>query len=436
MSDVLEPEVVASDLSPGERLFRQIVARPFERRTWDEFLYLLSSIPAAIVALVIWTSASGIAFGLAVTILGIPLLIAMFWVFKQYARFERMRLRIVDDRPLMPVYKKPRPGFVDSVADLISDPQAWKDFGWMIVLSTVGLAASIGGIALWLGSISYVLFPLWGWAIPGDGSPLGFVVGNDISFAESWLFVPLGLILVVVTTWICAAAAIALATACRACLGTSQEGILRTRVTELERTREESLSRQTTQISRIERDLHDGAQARLVALAMDLGMAETKIDDDPDSAKQLVSEARDEAQRVLQELRDLVRGIGPQILRDRGLEAALVPVVARSPIPVNLKIELGSRPAEASEIAAYFVISEALANAIKHSKATSINVQALKHDSWLFVRVSDNGAGGAALDAGEGLRGLSARVKEVDGRLDVDSPPGGPTIIDGWLPFG
>jgi signal transduction histidine kinase len=131
-----------------------------------------------------------------------------------------------------------------------------------------------------------------------------------------------------------------------------------------------------------------------------------------------------------------VRGIGPQILRDRGLKAALVPLSARSPIPVELKIEFDRRPSERIEACAYFVTSEALANAIKHSEATKINVNAVHHEDWLFVRVSDNGNGGADLDAGEGLRGLQSRVEAVDGSLSVDSPPGGPTIIDAWLPFG
>jgi signal transduction histidine kinase len=209
---------------------------------------------------------------------------------------------------------------------------------------------------------------------------------------------------------------------------------LRARVSEVERTRDQSLAQQSTQMTRIERDLHDGAQARLVALAMDLGMAEQKLEDDPEAARRLVAEARDEAQRTLQELRDLVRGIGPQILRDRGLEAALLPLAARSPIGVEVSVDLPVRPAERVESAAYFVASEALANAIKHSGATHIRINAWQHDRWFYVRISDNGTGGADAEGG-GLRGLRARVEAVDGRLIVDSPSGGPTIIDGWLPM-
>jgi signal transduction histidine kinase len=187
-------------------------------------------------------------------------------------------------------------------------------------------------------------------------------------------------------------------------------------------------------MSRIERDLHDGAQARLVSLAMDLGRAEQKFDDDPEAAKALVVQARDEAQRTLAELRDLVRGIGPQILRDRGLGAALVPLAARSAIPVEIKIDLDERPGERAESTAYFVISEALANAIKHSGAEKININAWRNEHWFYLRVSDNGKGGAD-ENGEGLRGLRARVEAVDGRLMVESPAGGPTIIDAWLSF-
>jgi signal transduction histidine kinase len=240
--------------------------------------------------------------------------------------------------------------------------------------------------------------------------------------------------MVVVATWTGAAVTYALQEVSRACLSTSEEDRLRGRVSELERTRAEALSRQTTEMSRIERDLHDGAQARLVALALDLGRAEQKIDDDPAAAKELVGQARDEAQRTLQELRDLVRGVGPQILRDRGVEAALVPLAARSPIPVEIKIDLDERPGERIETTAYFVTSEALANAIKHSGAEKINVNAWRNEDWCYLRVSDNGSGLADED-GEGLRGLRARVEAVDGRLMIDSPAGGPTIIDAWLPF-
>lgn len=415
-------EQAIDEIDFDEAFVQQIVERPLRRQTWSETLYLLSTIPAAIVALLIWSVGGPVSIGLLVTIIGIPLLILVFWLFRKYAVVERKRLRIVDKEPLEVVYAKPEGNLIEKGTGYLSDVQTWKDVGWMVFLSLIGFPVAVFALSLWLIAAGWIVFPAWGWALP------------DMTFLQSWIFVPLGLLMIIVATWVCAGAAKVLALIQRAALGSTEEQLLRGRVTELERTREESLAQQSTEMSRIERDLHDGAQARLVALAMDLGMAEQKLDEDPEAAKKLVSEARDEAQRTLQELRDLVRGIGPQILRDRGLEAALDPLAARSPIPVELGIDLDERPGERVETAAYFVASEALANAIKHSTAERININAWRHDQWLYVRVSDNGVGGADAE-GEGLHGLRARVEAVDGRLMVSSPSGGPTIIDAWLPM-
>jgi signal transduction histidine kinase len=427
-------EVAETPVTP-EGLFEMIVKRPITRQTFNEGVYLLSTLPVAIVAMVVWTAGGALSIGFAITVLGLPLAIGMLYVFKQFAVFERNRLKLVDERPLAVVYKPEPQGFFNAIGTLVTDVQTWKDFGWMVVVSTLGLVFATAMIAMWGFTLGYLLFPAWGWALPGGSGPLGVLSGNDLSFTEAFLGIPLGIVAAIATAWICAGMTAVLVSIARSCLGTNEQRALAHRVSDLERSREDALSQQTTELSRIERDLHDGAQARLVALALDLGMAETKVDDDPAAAKQLVAEARDEAQRALQELRDLVRGIGPQILRDRGLQAALIPLTARSPIPVELKVEIGNRPSETVEACAYFVTSEALANAIKHSEASKINVNVVHHDEWLFVRVSDNGKGGAAFDAGEGLQGLKARVAAVDGTLSVDSPPDGPTIIDAWIPF-
>lgn len=417
-----------------EQLMERVAERPLHRRTWTEALYLMSTLPAAIVALMIWSVGGPLAVPLTISVVGIPLLILMFWIFRQYARLERRRLRIVDDAPLEVHYDVPEGNLLEKSVGYLSDSQTWKDMGWMVFLSLVGLPLAVLGLSAWLIAFGWTLYPAWGWALPGDATPIGFLVGQDMNVLESLLMVPVGLAMIVVATWVCAGITFLLASIQRAALGATGEQVLRARVTEVERTREESLAQQSTEMSRIERDLHDGAQARLVALAMDLGMAEQKLAEDPEAAKKLVAEARDEAQRTLQELRDLVRGIGPQILRDRGLEAALVPLAARSPIDVELSVDLPERPAERVESAAYFVASEALANAIKHSRAERININAWQHGGWFYVRVSDNGVGGANAD-GQGLRGLRTRVEAVDGRLVVESPSGGPTIIDAWLPM-
>jgi signal transduction histidine kinase len=204
------------------------------------------------------------------------------------------------------------------------------------------------------------------------------------------------------------------------------------RIEELEETRAGAVNVQETELRRIERDLHDGAQARLVALGMSLGMAEEKLKTDPEGASALLAEARSGAKEALEELRDLARGIHPPILTDRGLEAAIAALAARSPVPVTLTVDVPSRPPAAVETAAYFVVAEALANAIKHSDATRI-VRIGRANGSLVAEVADDGSGGAD-PAGNGLTGLDQRVRALDGRLRLASPEGGPTTVRAELP--
>jgi signal transduction histidine kinase len=207
------------------------------------------------------------------------------------------------------------------------------------------------------------------------------------------------------------------------------------RIEELEETRAGAVDVQEAELRRIERDLHDGAQARLVALGMSLGMAEEKLRTDPEGALALLAEARTGAKEALEELRDLARGIHPPILTDRGLEAAIAAVAARSPIPVAVSVEDQGRHSAAVETAAYFVAAEGIANAIKHSGAARVDIRVRREDDTLVVEVIDDGHGGAD-PAGSGLTGLRLRVSALDGRLRVASPPGGPTTVRAEVPCG
>jgi signal transduction histidine kinase len=189
---------------------------------------------------------------------------------------------------------------------------------------------------------------------------------------------------------------------------------------------------------RIERDLHDGAQQRLVALAMELGRAKAKFADDVDAAAALVDQAHTEAKAALVELRDLVRGVHPPVLTDRGLDAALSGLAARCPVPVTLHVDVPVRPRSAVEAVAYFTVAEALTNIAKHSRATRASVVVEGGPGptgTLNIVISDDGIGGAD-PAGAGLTGLADRIAGLDGALSVESPPGGPTIISAVLPCG
>jgi signal transduction histidine kinase len=263
-----------------------------------------------------------------------------------------------------------------------------------VLAVSVGVAASIGGFLIGV------------WAMAGAGY-----------FWPKWALLGLGLAVSI------EAAALFIARAYRRAH----------RIEELETSRAGAIDVQESELRRIERDLHDGAQARLVALGMSIGMAEEKLQTDPEAAGALLAEARSDAREALQELRDLARGIRPPILTDRGLGAAVDALVVRSPIAVSVSVDLPSRPPAAVETAAYFVVAEALANASKHSSATRIEISVTRSNGMLVAEVVDDGRGGAD-PAGTGLAGLAQRVRALDGSLVVESPFGGPTRVRAELP--
>jgi signal transduction histidine kinase len=205
------------------------------------------------------------------------------------------------------------------------------------------------------------------------------------------------------------------------------------RIEELETSRAGAVNVQESELRRIERDLHDGAQARLVSLGMSLGRAEQALDKDPEAVRELLAEARQGAGEALAELRDLARGISPPILTDRGLEPAISALTARSPVPVTLSVDVPERPPATVESAAYFTVAEALANAIKHAHARRVDIRMQSANGRLVAEVADDGAGGAD-PLGRGLTGLRQRAEALDGTLEVTSPGGGPTTVRAELP--
>src|SRR5215471_4143232 len=225
-------------------------------------------------------------------------------------------------------------------------------------------------------------------------------------------------------------AALAFITGLRAVLRRQQS---ETRVEELTVSRAGAVEAAESQLRRIERDLHDGAQARLVALGMNIGLAEQQLDKDPEKAHEHLAEARKAAGDALQELRDLARGIHPPILSDRGLDAAIRALAAHAAVPVSVDVELPERPSATVETAAYFVAAEGLANALKHAQASRIDIAVHERENAVVVRVLDDGRGGVS-EADGGLHGLRQRVEALDGSLRIASPEGGPTVIEAVLP--
>jgi signal transduction histidine kinase len=216
-------------------------------------------------------------------------------------------------------------------------------------------------------------------------------------------------------------------------LGPSQSEELALRLESVTKSRAAIVAATDAERRRIERDLHDGAQQRLVSLAMNLGMTRTRFSDVPEPVKEVIAEAHEEALLALSEVREFIRGLHPAVLNDRGLDAALSGLVARAPLRVKLTVDMPEPAAASIEAVAYFIVSEALTNVVKQAQATQVEVTVARDGDVLRIAVADNGVGGAVL-AGTGLGGLMQRAASVDGTLTIDSPPGGPTVITAELP--
>jgi len=223
----------------------------------------------------------------------------------------------------------------------------------------------------------------------------------------------------------------------RALLGPGRREQLAQRVESLARSRADLVAAADAERRRIERDLHDGAQQRLVSLAMNLGMARERFEAEPEPVRQAIAAAHDEAVLALTELREFIRGLHPAVLNDRGLDAALSGLAARAPLPVRLRVDVPTPASPGVEAVAYFIVSEALTNVVKHAQATRVEVTVTRAGEVLRIAITDDGRGGAFPSApgeGTGLRGLEQRAAAVDGTLSIDSPPGGPTTITAELP--
>ncbi|WP_433891743.1 sensor histidine kinase [Streptomyces sp. CA-111067] len=439
------PEGPAQGQRPEGRAHRlpAPLRAPFEARTWREFGHQLLNLPMGIIGFVWAVTMLTLGAGLLITFIGLPVLVLALGGCRAIGRVERARARSLlwmeIDEP-GPVRTRGRGAFPWLGGQLGSGVN-WRHavyclvhFPWAVFSFCVSLTFMVYG---W----GFLTYPLWQWVFPTFTNRNGIQIYGDADGRHGWwlhtpldltLCVATGLIFVLVTPWVIRAMAHVDRMLVAGLLGPSR---LDDRVTELESDRGVVVDTAAADLRRIERDLHDGAQARLVALAMDLGMAKEKLLDDPAVGAQMVEEAHGEVKVALQELRDLARGIHPAILTDRGLGPALSAVAARCTVPVAVTVELPARPVPAIEGIAYFTVSELLQNISKHSGASRGAVDVWRADDRLMVHVTDNGRGGASGAGGSGLAGLAERLDSVDGVLAVDSPPGGPTRITAELPW-
>jgi signal transduction histidine kinase len=355
--------------------------------------------------------------------LGLPFLAIMTWFVRPLASLERLRVRWVTGAPVAEAYRPLRGSLLAQVRTLLIDPGTWRDLAWLfaaIVAGGLGLAALF---ALVLGLICLAAPLILALHRTSGPYPL-----------KALALIPLGAVLAVVGWWACRRMSVALARVSGWLLAPGEGARLRAQMERLAESRAETVDASAAELRRIERDLHDGAQARLVSLTMSLGMAEEEIDRRPEAARQLVAEARASARTALNELRHLVRGIHPPVLTERGLGAAVEALALASAVPVEVDIQLEQRLAAPLESALYFVIAEALANVARHSSASWAFVRLWREQGRLRLMVHDDGHGGADPVRGSGLRGIQQRLAAFDGSMTLTSPPGGPTELFAELP--
>ncbi|MEV8480329.1 sensor domain-containing protein [Streptomyces sp. NPDC051173] len=421
-----------------------VLRAPLEARTWREFLYLLLSFPMSVLTFVYAVTMVSLGAGLLITFIGVPVLAAALLGSRALGAVERVRARallgveIAEPEPVRP--PKGRRGPVTWTGALLKSGTSWRSLLYCVIHLPWAVTAFVVSLTLWAVGWALFLYPAYQWMYPtfwgrpgmqmyDDGDGTAFFLDNPF---EIGVTCAVGLALVLITPWIIRGLAFGDRMLVLGLLGPSP---LAERVWELEEDRGVVVDTAAADLRRIERDLHDGAQTRLVALAMDLGLAKEKLEEDPEAAAKMVDEAHGEVKLALQELRDLARGIHPAILTDRGLGPALSALAARCTVPVRAEVDLTYRPAPAIEGIAYFTVSELLQNISKHSGARTARVDVWRSENRVMLQVSDDGRGGASTDSGSGLAGLAERLGSVDGLLVVDSPVGGPTAVTAELPW-
>jgi signal transduction histidine kinase len=448
-------------LSPAQRMLRQLGI---------DTAFVLAGFPLAIAAFVVVVTLLATGAGMLITVVGLPILVAALYTARGFAHLERLRIRPVLHRPPVPVsYRRipPDAGFWRRMFSPLSDGQMWLDALYSLVRLVVSTATFSIAVTWWSAALGGASYWFWQRFLPPDNNDelpamLGFgpgVHGRIVFYTAVGVFCALTLPLVL--RW-CALAEAWLAYGLLNGLASLRHEIsgLTVQAQTAQAQRVAAMSAEATALHRLERDIHDGPQQRLVRLAVDLGRARQQLDgDDPAAARSTVDEALAQARETLDELRTLSRGIAPPVLTDRGLAAAVAALAARSTIPVTLDIPTGlGRLHPLAEQTAYFTIAEALTNVAKHSGASAATVSvasvadrgSMAHQgsmadqasvahqgsaaNRLEVTVSDNGNGGAHLAKGHGLAGLADRVHSAGGELWVSSPDGGPTRIRVELP--
>ncbi len=439
--------VVSEELEAQARRTARIALRtPFTKRTWSELWFLLVGVVLAFIgiAFVLLTMAAGVVF--AITFFGIALIGLSLRGARGLGGIQRNLARgILGEHIEDPEPFAPRPGYLGWLQSALRDRTGWRAVLYILVKVPLAVIGVFAAFSIWYDALTCLTYPFSGAAQPPVFGlvpavfPPGYLSIANPGWIHGFAIFCTGVMLVFVAPWAVRGVVYLDRSLIRSLLGPDATTV---RVRSLEHARAQTVDASAATLRRIERDLHDGTQAQLVALALRLGMAKEKLDDSdhPDlvQVRQLVNDAHRGAKEAIVELRDLARGIHPPAL-DVGLEGALSTLAARSTVPTELTVALDDRPTPAIEAIAYFCVAELLANVGQHADASRASIRCAQDGQWLRTVVRDDGVGGArparAGSSSSGLSGLTDRVHAVDGRIEIASPPGGPTVVTVDLPL-
>ncbi len=414
--------------------------RKLLRRLLGDTGYVFLGLPLAVVAFFLIVMGVSAGFGLLIVLVGVPVLVLTVFLARGLADLERWRAAAVLGREL------PRPrypqlpagaGWASRMLYPLLNGQSWLDVVHAVVVLPVAASTFIVVMTWWGFTIGGLAYPLYGWTSAGAAWDQDLTVRlglGDGYLANSAFYVVLGLVFALTLYPIIRGCAVLQASLGRGLLsGVAQ---LRDRIDDLTEGRNAAAHAEANALRRLERDIHDGPQQRLVHLAMELSRAQRELKKDSDAAYETIGQAITATRETLDELRALSRGIAPPILADRGLAPALAALASRCTVPVELDVQPAERFPALVENTIYFVTAETLTNVAKHSRATMCSVSLVKIGDTLSLTIGDDGVGGAHVAKGHGLWGLADRLRGVDGELTVRSPAGGPTSIMAEVPCG
>ncbi|TDC99036.1 sensor histidine kinase [Nonomuraea deserti] len=412
--------------------------RSLMRRVLLDTRYTLVGFPTTVIGFVLMVAGFSAGTGTLVVWLGVPLLAGTLMMARGFADAERGWLSDVLKRPpVRPRYKPAPPGagWFRRLVNPLTSGQSWLDLLHGIVSLPFAIVAFVLTVVFWTIPLAGLTWPLYGiitMRIPGNTELPELLGLGDGYVVNSVFYVSVGLVFALLMPFMVRGAALLRAGLGRALLTGVAE--LHERIDDLAEGRAAAVSAEANALRKLERDIHDGPQQRLVSLAMELSRVQRQISKDPGAAQTTLKSAITATRETLDELRALSRGIAPPILSDRGLAPALAALAGRCTVPVDLDVQTVERYQASVENAVYFVCAEALTNVAKHSRATVCTVQLVRIGDGLMLTIGDDGVGGASVAKGHGLAGLADRLRAVDGELSVHSPEGGPTAIVAEVP--